>query len=182
MVDKENVKDKKIAHPWEECRGIGGSFGLNRNESLAEYSTSDELIKVLIEKVSRGGNLLLDIGPAADGTIPVIMQQRLTDMGSWLKVNGEAIYSTQAWNDAPGAINTGIFFTQKGKDLYVLCTHYPANPINIGHVHKPQNVSMLGNTNPVRFNYTAGTLTITPDQSVYRAGRYAWVFKIQNAL
>jgi len=49
-------------------------------------------------------------------------------------------------------------------------------------VHKPQNVSMLGDANHVRFNYTAGTLTITPGQSIYRAGKYAWVFKIQDAL
>jgi alpha-L-fucosidase len=50
---------------------------------------------VLCDLVSRGGNFLLDIGPAADGTIPVIMQQRLLEIGDWLKVNGEAIYGTR---------------------------------------------------------------------------------------
>jgi alpha-L-fucosidase len=47
--------------------------------------------------VSRGGNLLLDIGPSADGTIPVIMQERLHEIGDWLKVNGDAIYGTKPW-------------------------------------------------------------------------------------
>ncbi len=82
---------------WEENRGIGHSYGYNRNEQLSDYKSSHDLILMLADIVSRGGNLLLDIGPTADGRIPVIMQQRLTDMGKWLSVNGEAIYATVAW-------------------------------------------------------------------------------------
>jgi alpha-L-fucosidase len=52
---------------------------------------------MLVDTVSRGGNLLLDIGPGADGTIPVIMEERLREIGSWLKINGDAIYGTKPW-------------------------------------------------------------------------------------
>jgi len=114
-----NVSGSKA---WEETRGIGQSFGYNRNENLNDYASSQQLIHELINKlihelintVSRGGNLLLNIGPAADGTIPVIMQQRLMDIGNWLKVNGEAIYETTTWDNAPLVTKeTDLFFTKK---------------------------------------------------------------------
>ena len=86
---------KDDSHPWEECRGMGYSFGYSRAEGLNDYQSPRELVLALCDLVSRGGNLNLDIGPAADGTIPVIMQERLLAIGDWLKVNGEAIYGTR---------------------------------------------------------------------------------------
>lgn len=83
-------------HKWEECRGIGKSFGYNRNEEIDDYATPTELIRMLISICNGGGNLLLDIGPTADGRIPVIMEQRLLALGDWLKDNGESIYGTGA--------------------------------------------------------------------------------------
>ncbi len=83
------------SHPWEESRGMAYSYGYNRAERIDDYKTSREFILVLIDLVSRGGNLLLDIGPAADGTIPPIMEQRLLEIGDWLRVNGDAIYGTR---------------------------------------------------------------------------------------
>ncbi len=138
---------------WEENQGIGHSYGYNRNEKLSDYKSSHDLILMLCDIVSRGGNLLLDIGPTADGRIPVIMQQRLIDMGDWLKTNGEAIYETEAWN-SPAQWSDGIriakndksfmagysvaemvipkkdtahiecFFTQKNKDIYCIIPSY----------------------------------------------------------
>ncbi|CAN5594629.1 alpha-L-fucosidase [soil metagenome] len=85
---------------WEESQGIGHSYGYNRNERIGDYKSSHDLILMLVDIVSRGGNLLLDIGPTADGRIPVIMQQRLTDMGDWLQINGEAIYGSKAYKQS----------------------------------------------------------------------------------
>ena len=86
-------------HAWEENRGIGHSYGYNRNEDLADYATGRELLLTLIDTVSRGGNLLLNVGPTADGRIPVVMQDRLAYLGQWLEHNGEAIYGTRTFRD-----------------------------------------------------------------------------------
>ncbi|MCR4825802.1 MAG: alpha-L-fucosidase [Bacteroidales bacterium] len=81
--------------PWAECRGLGRSFGLNRNEDLDNYMTDKELIQHFVELVAHGGGLTLNVGPYADGTIPLIQQERLRSLGKWLEINGEAIYASR---------------------------------------------------------------------------------------
>jgi len=83
------------SHPWEESRGMGHSYGYNRAETIDDYKPAGEMILTLIDLVSRGGNFLLDIGPTGDGRIPTLMEQRLLEIGNWLRVNGEAIYGTR---------------------------------------------------------------------------------------
>ncbi len=83
--------------PWAECRGLGRSFGLNRNEPLENYLTSDELIRHFCVLVAAGGGMTLNVGPAADGKIPLLQQERLLDLGRWLDINGEAIYGTRPY-------------------------------------------------------------------------------------
>jgi alpha-L-fucosidase len=185
LVDERDAKNDVITHPWEECRGIGNSFGLNRSEALSDYATSEQLVHVLIEKVSRGGNLLLDIGPDADGTIPVIMQQRLTDIGSWLQINGEAIYGTSAWQQAPAPTpQQQVWYTRKGVDLYVLCTRFPEKAIIINNIKRAGAVSMLGYKGKVAVARRGNQLVLTPPAltPVNNPCNYAWVFKIKDAL
>lgn len=179
----EGVMTKTLTHPWEECRGIGGSFGYNRNENLESYSTSEQLVHILIDKVARGGNLLLNIGPTADGRIPVIQQQRLKDMGDWLRVNGDAIYGTTIWDKADAAKQPDVFYTKKGNDLYVICTKFPTKPVVVKGV-KPAAVTLLGYTGKVSAKTSGGSLSIAPPAVTPATNpcNYAWVFKVAGAL
>ena len=177
-----------ILHPWEESRGIGGSYGFNRDESIDDYNTSEELLRELIDIVSRGGNLLLNVGPTADGRIPVIMQERLVDIGDWLRVNGEAIYGTRPWGKAgmnPNA-EKSLFFTKKGKDLFVICTQWPEQEFRIEGIKKTERtkVRLLGYDGVVQWQTAEDGMSIQPPHvnPATVPCDYAWVFKISDVL
>jgi alpha-L-fucosidase len=186
LIHEGTSESTTFTRPWEECRGIGGSFGYNRAENLEDYSTSKQLIDILVNKVARGGNLLLNVGPTADGRIPVIMQQRLHDIGEWLTVNGDAIYNTRAWDKAPKVTNeTKLFFTQKGNDLYVITTIWPDSPLSVAGMNKkPVKVSLLGYKGNVTATTSGKSMRLTMP-SVTPATipcQHAWVFKLEGAL
>jgi alpha-L-fucosidase len=95
---------------WEVCRGIGRSFGYNRMETDATMPTVDELVWMVVDIVARGGNLLLNVGPTADGAIPMAQVLRLTTLGWWLRENGAAIYGSRP---APQPVGT----TADGREM-----------------------------------------------------------------
>ena len=178
--DRQN--DNKIEHAWEESRGIGTSYGYNQFETLDHYFTSKQLIDLLIDKVSHGGNLLLNVGPMANGLIPLVMQERLLDIGKWLKVNGEAIYGTKAWSNQPDLKQKDVFYTIKGKDLFVICTRWPQQALEIAGLAETGRISLLGTTAKINFKHSKHKLTILPPplNSETMPCEHAWVFKIAD--
>lgn len=112
---------------WEMCRGMGLSFGYNQTEKDSDYLSAYQLIELLVDVVANNGNLLLNIGPKADGSIAEEQSQRLLAMGEWLSVNGEGIYDTHPLNietQYQPQDKTGIrcFFTQKADKKFVFVT------------------------------------------------------------
>jgi alpha-L-fucosidase len=93
---------------WESTRGMGTSFGYNRFEPESSYMTATEIVHTLVDVVARGGNLLLNVGPAADGSVPWTQAERLLAAGWWLRTNGAAIYGSRPWSRPEGATDDGV--------------------------------------------------------------------------
>ena len=181
----EDAEGIGASHPWEESRGVGGSYGFNRAESLDDYSSSNQLVHELVDVVSRGGNLLLNVGPTADGRIPVIMQQRLVEIGDWLVVNGAAIYGTTPWAEAAKnrEKDADSFFTCKGSLLYVIRTRWPRREIELRGIEDPiARVTLLGYDGDVRWRASGDRLVIEPpavDPAMVPC-QHAWVFAVKR--
>ncbi|MCP4548133.1 MAG: alpha-L-fucosidase [bacterium] len=172
-----------LGRPWEENRGIGLSYGFNRAESLQQYRTSRELIHELIDIVARGGNLLLNVGPTADGRIPAIMQQRLHDIGAWLEVNSPAVFDTEP---CPDIVVTGcearVRCLRNGRDLYLICLDWPDPELQIGGGADVESVTFLGYPGEIPWRREGGRLRISPPlvSPAILPFLDAWVFRVKG--
>jgi alpha-L-fucosidase len=114
---------------WESTRGLGSSFGYNREEPKDSYLAVDELVQMVADVVARGGNLLLNIGPAGDGTIPLVQAERVLGLGWWLRTNGDAIFGTRPWSRPEGKTGDGLSvrYSVKSGALNAIVMGTPSN-------------------------------------------------------
>jgi alpha-L-fucosidase len=179
--------DQTQTQKWETCRGIGHSFGYNRNEGDDQLIGEAALVHLLVDIVSKNGNLLLNIGPMADGTIPQNQRERLESLGRWLNINGEAIFDTRPWVNSSGQTTSGIEvrYTQQGHNLYAICLGWPdgetvIKSLNSGSSIKAEqivNISMLGSDEALRWSQDANGLRIQPPAS--KPCDYAYSYRIE---
>jgi len=175
---------------WEECRGLGASFGYNRAEGEKETIAPQELIELLVDIVSKNGNLLLDVGPEADGTVPPVQLDRLQKLGAWLKQNGEAIYGTKPWTRANGTTNQAdasgravdVRFTQKDGHLYATLFGKPVSSAILLHnvtVAPGSEIALLGGAGQLKWTQKAADLEVMLPANL--PGSYDWVLRLQPA-
>jgi alpha-L-fucosidase len=174
--ERSNIHDIE-KRKWELCDSLDPfSWGYNRNLPEGEYMTANQLVDYLVDVVSKNGNLLINIGPRADGTIPEIMQQVLLETGEWLKVNGEAIYGSRPWT----SWKEGDFrFTRKGEAVYAIALEWPEGEtvtLKSFAGKKVSRVELLGLGEALKWKQTPAGVVITVPAK--RPCRYAYTFKV----
>lgn len=119
---------KKMDRPWETCMTMNDSWGYH--EADRNWKSVRQLIATLVQTVSLGGNLLLNVGPRADGSFPPEAVERLAEIGRWMRENGESIYGA---GPCPFTASVGSL-TAKGSKAYVHVLRWPGREITIAGV------------------------------------------------
>ena len=166
-----------------------------------EFKSVTTLVHDLVDIVSKNGNLLLNIGPKADGAIPAEPSKLLTETGDWLEVNGEAIFGTRPWRtygEGPTLVTSGhmkereqpdltaadIRFTTNGECLYAICLGWPEGDLRIESLAPDSGVradmisevNMLGSAEPIAWSQDRDGITLTTPSK--RPCDHAYTFRI----
>ncbi len=149
---------KKEDFPWQSPATVAHSWGFHSSDN--EWKSTTSLLKSLIGNASLNGNFMLNIGPRANGDVPYEISQRMLEMGNWLKVNGEAIYGTQAFDLDKDQHDWGKITCKKDGDKFKLYLHIYTWPLNkklnlTGILAAPQTVYLLADKqkSPLDFSH-----------------------------
>ncbi len=145
---------KKVA--WETCQTFSGSWGYYRDENT--WKSTPQLLELLIESVSKGGNLLLNVGPTGRGVFDFRAQERLKSMGEWMKFNNRSIYNcTEAPAEFAAPANTLLTYNPKTKRLYVHLLSYPMGRLVLKNMaDKVKYIQFLHDASEIKFQSAGG--------------------------
>jgi alpha-L-fucosidase len=169
--------DQIVTRKWEATRGVGHSFGANRNERPEDIITPTELIRSFCDIVSKNGNLLIGIGPMPGGEIPEVQQAPLRGLGAWLSVNGEAIVGSRPWDLAETTTSEGVpvRFTQRKGEVYAIVVGTVARrTFSLRHVEAAgiTAVRLLGLAEPLVWSVREGELEVTLPEGLPESAAY----------
>ncbi len=176
---------KQSTRAWEECRGISQSFGYNWQDTDGNVISSKKFIDMFVDIVSHGGNLLLIVNLDGQGALPKIQENRLQDIGKWLKVNGEGIYATRPYKQLTEG---SVSYTQSkdGQYVYAIIKEWPGSELHLKGVKpaKGSKIELLGYNNSLDWIYSNEGVTVKlPIQLQNEKNRpcqHAWMLKINQ--
>ncbi|HMD00670.1 MAG TPA: alpha-L-fucosidase, partial [Ferruginibacter sp.] len=128
LTPEQHIPEQGLPYPWETCMTMGNSWSYVPNDT---YKSTDELIRNLVDVVSKGGNYLLNIGPGPDGEFDPVAYQRLHEIGSWMKINSEAIYGTRMYNSFGEGDSIRFTRSKDGKTRYIFLYAFPLIQVTI---------------------------------------------------
>lgn len=146
------------ALPLETCQTMNHSWGYRVTDQ--EYKSTRELIQLLVRTSGKGANLLLNVGPQPDGTLPEAALTRLAEMGKWLDRYGESIYATVAGDYREG---DNLITTRNGNVLYVHILNIDIEQVKMPVAQKVKSVEVLGEGTRIDYKYRKGELTFAVD-------------------
>ncbi|KAF2446567.1 glycoside hydrolase family 29 protein [Karstenula rhodostoma CBS 690.94] len=173
---------------WESNMGMDPfSYGFNRATPDAEYMNATTLVTSLVDMVSKNGNLLLNIGPRADGTIPQPEIDALREAGKWIAAHGEAVFNTTYWFQKAEVRDdkANVRFTQTGDALYITSLEEPVGGVLEVRAPVPilpgDRVSLLGDggVEGLDWEFDGEVLRVVFGEGVVERGRHAWVVKVE---
>jgi alpha-L-fucosidase len=156
--------------PWETCQTFSGSWGYDRDEST--WKSVPQLVAMLIETVSKGGNLLLNVGPTGRGTFDSRAMERLAGIGAWMDKNGRSIYGcTQAPEEFPKPANCLLTYDPEAGRLYVHVLQWPLGVLALdGFAGRVEYAQLLHDASEVRFTEKGGETGFMPGSRGKEAG------------
>ena len=148
------INGKKV--PWETCQTFSGSWGYYRDET--SWKSPAQLIELLIESVSKGGNLLLNVGPTARGVFDYRAQDRLKAIGDWMKFNSRSVYNcTEAPAEFTPPANTLLTYNPDTKRLYIHLLDYPMGSLTLSNMaDKIKYIQFLHDASEIQFSRGEG--------------------------
>lgn len=144
--------------PLETCQTMNGMWGYKIVDQ--NYKSTKELIHLLVRTSGKSANLLLNIGPQPDGTLPEMALNRLAEMGKWLNKYGESIYATVAGTFRQ---DDDIITTRKGDYIYIHVLNPEINRINMPVSRKVENIEALVDNDAINYKYNRGNLEFDID-------------------
>ena len=169
---------------WEACRGMDPfSFGYNKFTPDDAYMNASAIVTTVVDITAKNGNLLLDIGPRADGTIPSPMSTGLLAAGKWFKAHAESIYDTKYWPINQGSGNFRYTITENAFYMHSLVkpTGDVVVPDKVPFLATDKVTVLGGRANgkkvPAKLN-SDGKLVLTVSDAIAAADSYTWTFKI----
>ena len=179
VTPEQQVPATYLPYPWESCITLGNSWSYVPGD---QYKSSRKVIHMLTDIISKNGNLLLNVGPGPDGEWDTLAYNRLEAIGKWMKINGEAVYESEADPNLPRQGKWA--FTRKGTAVYAIYQVAENEMIenslsvNLPAGVKVKSVSVIGGPQKVKFTQNGGQVVLfTTDKSIVKQTE-ALVFKL----